>query len=114
MVASVLLRIEDVTAAVHKAQDAAKTNFERQDLTQRTIAQLVKDAQSLADKISSLEVTVERTVGSEDKLFGSVTGRDIADALDDAGADDARAEVVHDRDLAGRGLKAVHDRRVGR
>ena len=43
-------------------------------------AQLSKDAQAMADRLASVEVQIERQVGEEDKLFGSVTARDIADA----------------------------------
>jgi hypothetical protein len=45
MQALVLQRIDDVTAAVHAAQDQAKTDLERWDSTQRTIARLVDEAQ---------------------------------------------------------------------
>lgn len=48
-------------------------------------AQLSKDAQSMADKLASVEVQIERQVGEEDKLFGSVTSRDIEAALKDKG-----------------------------
>jgi large subunit ribosomal protein L9 len=48
-------------------------------------ALLAKDAQAVADKLGSVEVQIERQAGEEDKLFGSVTGRDIADALKDKG-----------------------------
>jgi large subunit ribosomal protein L9 len=48
-------------------------------------AQLLKDAQSVADKLGALEVQIERQAGEEQKLFGSVTGRDIAEALADKG-----------------------------
>jgi large subunit ribosomal protein L9 len=48
-------------------------------------AQLSKDAQSMADKLASVEVQIERQVGEEDKLFGSVTSRDIEEALKDKG-----------------------------
>jgi large subunit ribosomal protein L9 len=48
-------------------------------------AQLAKDAQSMADKLAAIEVQIERQAGEEDKLFGSVTSRDIADALKDKG-----------------------------
>jgi len=44
-------------------------------------AKLAKDAGAMKDRLASLEVTIERQVGEEDKLFGSVTGRDIAEAL---------------------------------
>jgi len=48
-------------------------------------AQLSKDAQSMADKLATVEVQIERQVGEEDKLFGSVTSRDIESALKDKG-----------------------------
>ena len=48
-------------------------------------AKLAKDAQSIADKLAALEIQIERQVGEEDKLFGSVTSRDISEALADKG-----------------------------
>ncbi len=48
-------------------------------------AQLSKDAQAMADRLASIEVQIERQVGEEDKLFGSVTSRDIESALKDKG-----------------------------
>ena len=57
----------------HKKQIAAKT------------ALLAKDAQAMADRLAAIEVQIERQVGDEDKLFGSVTGRDIEEALKDKG-----------------------------
>ena len=48
-------------------------------------AKLAKDAQSVADKLAAVEVQIERQVGEEDKLFGSVTSRDISEALSDKG-----------------------------
>ncbi len=44
-------------------------------------AKLLKDAQSIADRLAQIEVQIERAVGEEDKLFGSVTGRDVEEAL---------------------------------
>lgn len=48
-------------------------------------AQLSKDAQAMADRLASVEVQIERQVGEEDKLFGSVTSRDIESVLKDKG-----------------------------
>ena len=48
-------------------------------------AQLSKDAQAMSDRLASIEVQIERQVGEEDKLFGSVTSRDIESALKDKG-----------------------------
>ncbi len=39
----------------------------------------------MADQLSAVAVQIERQVGEEDKLFGSVTSRDIAEALKDKG-----------------------------
>jgi large subunit ribosomal protein L9 len=48
-------------------------------------AKLQKDSQAVADKLGAVEVSIERQVGEENKLFGSVTSRDIADALAEKG-----------------------------
>lgn len=48
-------------------------------------AKLQKDSQAVADKLGAVEVSIERQVGEENKLFGSVTSRDIADALQEKG-----------------------------
>ena len=48
-------------------------------------AKLSKDAQSVADKLGSLDVTIAKQAGEGDKLFGSVSTRDIEEALRDKG-----------------------------
>jgi len=51
-------------------------------------AKLVKDAQATSDKLAATEVSIARQTGQgegEQKLFGSVTGRDIAEALAEKG-----------------------------
>lgn len=53
----------------------------------------VKAARTLADKISSLSLTMHRLAGEEDKLFGSVTARDIAEAISNEGVE------VHSSDI---------------
>jgi large subunit ribosomal protein L9 len=39
------------------------------------------EAQALADKLAALSLTITRLAGEEDKLFGSVTNGDIAEAV---------------------------------
>ncbi len=46
MVASVLKRIEDVTAVVHEAQDKAESDLDRWSITQRTLARLIAEGES--------------------------------------------------------------------
>ena len=48
-------------------------------------AKMAKDAQGIADRLKTREVQIERAVGEEDKLFGSVTSRDIEEALAEKG-----------------------------
>jgi large subunit ribosomal protein L9 len=72
-----------------KAMVATAANVKQIEHEKKVIAakqvQLGKDAQAIADKLASVEVQIERQVGEEDKLFGSVTSRDIEAALKDKG-----------------------------
>ena len=56
-------------------------------------AKLAKDAQSVADKLGSLEVVITRQAGEGDKLFGSVTARDIEEAVKALGATVDRRKI---------------------
>jgi len=44
-------------------------------------AKLKKEAEALAEKLKALSITLARDAGEQDKLFGSVTSSDIAEAL---------------------------------
>ena len=57
-------------------------------------AKLAKDSQALADKLASIEVVIERQAGEEDKLFGSVTSRDIEEALAEKGVPIDHKKIV--------------------
>ncbi len=68
-------------------------------------AKLAKDAQATADRLAAIEVQIERPVapheksdtGEEkapDKLFGSVSSRDIAEALKSKGAPVDHKKIV--------------------
>jgi large subunit ribosomal protein L9 len=48
-------------------------------------AKVLGEAKTLSDKLSSVKITVARQVGDGDKLYGSVTHRDIEEALGQAG-----------------------------
>ena len=62
------------------ASDVKRVEHEKRVIAART-AKLAKEAQAEADKLSSVSVSIARAVGEEDKLYGSVTSRDIAEAL---------------------------------
>jgi large subunit ribosomal protein L9 len=62
------------------ASDVKRVEHEKRVIAART-AKLAKEAQSEADRLSQVSVSIARAVGEEDKLYGSVTSRDIAEAL---------------------------------
>jgi large subunit ribosomal protein L9 len=51
------------------------------------------EASAAGDKISGVTVTIERKVGEEDRLFGSVTTKDIAAALKEKGIELDRKRI---------------------
>ncbi len=64
---------------------ATKNNVSRIQHDKKVIeaktAKSRKEAEDAAGKLSSVTVQIERSVGEGDKLFGSVTTKDIAEAL---------------------------------
>jgi len=46
---------------------------------------VIKDTHELAGRIEQISCTISAKAGEEDRLFGSVSGTDIAVALDEAG-----------------------------
>jgi large subunit ribosomal protein L9 len=65
-------------------KDVARMQHEQRLIAAR-LAKLAKELQSEADKLSQVSVSLSRAVGEEDKLYGSVTNRDIAEALAEQG-----------------------------
>ena len=59
------------------------------------LAKEQKDARATADVLSNLTITIARKVGEQDKLFGSVTVKDIETALKEKGYDINRKMIVH-------------------
>src|SRR5512142_1870587 len=60
--------------------DVARVEHEKRVIAARN-TKLAKEAQAEADRLSQVSVSIARAVGEEDKLFGSVSARDIGDAL---------------------------------
>jgi large subunit ribosomal protein L9 len=54
----------------------------------------VADAGSLAAKVESLQLTIPAKVGEEDKLYGSITRRNIAEALAKEGVKVERKQIL--------------------
>jgi large subunit ribosomal protein L9 len=54
----------------------------------------LKSAETLAARLSSVSVTITAKAGEEGKLFGAITSRDIAEAMDKAGVPVDRKTVL--------------------
>lgn len=80
-------------AVVATAGNVKEIEHQKKLIAAKT-AQLAKDAQAMADRLASIEVQIERQAGEEDKLFGSVTSRDIEAALKDKGVTVDHKKIV--------------------
>lgn len=78
-----------------RATDANKKVFEeRRHLIEEENAKARGEAELQAKKLEGASITLVRQASQEGKLYGSVTVRDIADALKDAGHDVPKSQIV--------------------
>ena len=91
-----------------KALRANKANIERfeAERAQREASnlELRKDAETEAAKMQDLAVSMVRAASEMGQLFGSVTSRDIAEAITEAGFTITRNQVIMDRSIKTLGL----------
>ena len=91
-----------------KALRANKANTERfeTERAQReaTNLELRKDAETESAKMQGLTVSMVRAASEMGQLFGSVTSRDIAEAITEAGFTITRNQVIMDRSIKTLGL----------
>lgn len=64
----------------------------------------MKEAQELAAKLENVSVSIRRAAGEDDKLFGSVTNRDIVEALEAEGVTLDRRLIKLDENIRAIGL----------
>jgi large subunit ribosomal protein L9 len=75
------------------AENVSRIEHEKKVLEART-TKLKSEAVELAQKLSSAKITIERPVGDGDRLYGSVTSRDIEEALSAQGFSVDRRRIV--------------------
>ncbi len=97
-----------------KALRATKDNltyFERQraQLEAQNLVRRKGDAEQVAKKLDGVSVVVVRQAGESGQLYGSVTARDVAEAVTQAGFTVGRGQVVLDKPIKTLGL---HKQRV--
>lgn len=76
----------------------------------RREAKLQSEAEGLAQLLSSVVLTFKRRVGENDQLFGSVTAKDIADALEAQKYHVERRRVLLDEPIHALGEHTVNVR----
>jgi large subunit ribosomal protein L9 len=93
-------------ALLATAQDVARVAHEKRVIAARN-AKLMKDTQATADRLNQVAVSIPVTVGEEDRLYGSVTTRDIADALHAKGVELDAKKLVLEEPIKSLGLSEV-------
>jgi len=65
----------------------------QQSIAQAKAAKETAAAEEIAKKISDTQISITREAGEDDKLFGAVTNRDIAESLNQAGIEVDRRKI---------------------
>ena len=92
------LRASDENRSYFESQRA---QLEAENLERR------KDAEAVASKMEALNIVLIRQAGDSGQLYGSVSARDLADTVSEAGVTIARGQVMLDRPIKELGLHPV-------
>ncbi len=85
-------------AVIADERNMARMEHQRRTADARA-QKLVGEAKSLAEKLNQTAVTIRRQAGEENKIFGSVTNRDIAEALATEGFAIDKKQIVVDESI---------------
>lgn len=88
------------------AENRAKFESQRSQLEARNL-ETKGEAQKLADKINGQAVVIIRQAGETGQLYGSVSTRDVAEALTQAGYTVARQQIVLNTPIKTIGLHRI-------
>lgn len=80
--------------ALRASAENKKLFEERRHLIEEQNARVKAEADAKFQVLNGLTLTLSRQASQEGKLYGSVTVRDVADALKDAGHEVPRSEIV--------------------
>lgn len=80
--------------ALRASEESKKFFEERRHLIEEQNAKAKAEAETHAAKLSGTTLTLMRQASQEGKLYGSVTVRDIAEALKEAGHDVPKSQII--------------------
>ena len=91
-----------------RATEANKARFAQQrSQLEATNLRRRQEAEAISGKVDGLKVVVVRQAGETGQLYGSVSPRDIADAVSAAGVSIERRQILMDRPIKMLGLHPV-------
>lgn len=93
-------------AALATERNVKQIEHQKKVIATRT-AKLQKDAQSVADRVNGLDVKISRQAGEGGKLFGSISTRDIEEAVGKLGVKLDRKKIVIDQPIKTTGEYSV-------
>ncbi len=80
--------------ALRASDDNKKFFEERRHIIEEQNAKSKAAAEAILKEVSALTLTLTREASQEGKLYGSVTVRDVAEALKEQGHDIAKSQIV--------------------
>lgn len=93
-------------AVVADGRNVRRLNHQKR-LAESRRHKALASARALAEQLSSAAVTITMEAGEDNKLFGSVTNRDIAEALAADGFEVDRRSIIIDEPIRTLGVKQV-------
>lgn len=93
-------------AVLATERDVARMEHEKRIIAARA-AKRAQELKGEVERLSQVSVSIARAVGEGDKLYGSVTGRDIADALAEQGHTIDAKKIQLDEPLKALGMSEV-------
>lgn len=93
------------------ALEATEDNIKRTETQRKNIEvkriKLKEEATKVKERLADVVVTIAQKAGEENKLYGSVTSMDIADALEKQGISIDRKKIILDKPIKSLGEFAV-------
>ena len=93
--------------AVKASSKNLKEQEHQKKLIQARMDRQKKDAQEMAGSLDSVSCTIARKTGEDEKLYGSVTSRDIEEALREEGVSIDRKRILLEEPLKKLGVYTV-------
>ena len=93
-------------ALVANEKSVKQLEFNKRMIEKKINVELAK-ANDLASKLAACEIKISKKVGDEGKLFGSVTSREIGDALKEKGLEIDHRDLVLDTNIKKSGVYEV-------